>query len=140
MSTGYTMDDRLRNWARWRLKNRSGGSYARSTMEERVDGDRQGWDAPLAINDDEADAVDIEAAMQRVEDEARRVIGVHYLDNSLQRVKLAKMGCSRSRYYEIVQAARLKVEAEVAQLIALRRERARAESQRLREVVRRAAA
>lgn len=137
MSTGYTIDDRLHNWARWYSKNRlgRGGNYAKPKVEERVDGDRTGWDASAIVRDDEADAIDIDQAVHRVGEEHRTVVMEHYVRNRLMREKLARANVSKTQYYARVRAAGRQVEEQVTQIKALRQARARAESERLKPVL-----
>ena len=137
MSTGYTIDDRLQNWARYRIRNmEGGGNFAHSSMEERVDG--QGYDALEVIRNDEADAAEIERAMQLLEQGVLKIVLLHYIENKPIKVKLAKAGLSKARYYELLGLGRIKVEAQVAQWVAERNERAKAERSRLSTVMREA--
>lgn len=122
------IDQRLQNWARWRL-NRGGGmlGFASVNLADPNAG-RDGYiEAPIPTSDVEAS--ETEAAVQRLPSELRRTVIEHYIERGTIDDKLKRLCVAKATHYKrLDQADRLLAEHFTARLDRARAERARVEA------------
>lgn len=122
------IERRLLNWARWKLGGTSGGlGYAKVRYGDGVTASRY-REAVIPTNDCEAEETD--RAVGELGAQARRVVEVEYLSGKTMRWKVAFLGRSESS----IKATIWQAHRDIAQWVARREERARAERIRVEDL------
>ncbi len=98
------IEQRLQNWARWRLTSGSGALGFASVNLEQANMPREPYaEAPIPTSGIEAGETD--DAVARLPSELRATVECHYLGRGTQAEKLARLCCTRATLYARVERA-----------------------------------
>ncbi|WP_449574979.1 hypothetical protein [Methylibium petroleiphilum] len=127
MARDPDMERRLRNWARWRIGNSSGGlGFASAKLEERVDGG--GYDAQARMPTIDHEAGETEEAVLALDSRLRATVESVYVASGTVSSKAARLCCSEATIHaRIIEAHRALARWFSEKAATRREERARVE-------------
>lgn len=120
------IEERLRNWARWRLMSGSGVLGFAGVNLENADMPREPYaDAPIPTN--EIEASEMEDLVKRLPGELKATVEVWYVDGGKLAKKLAKLCCAESTLHGRIERAH----RQLADHLLAKQDRQKAERERV---------
>jgi hypothetical protein len=104
------VDQRLTNWALWKIGSRAGGlGYATVNLQAPPVDNPTGWDAQARIPVDDAEAAVTDEGVRTLPSELRRTVEVFYIDPGSVATKLKKLACERATLNARIETAHRKL-------------------------------
>jgi hypothetical protein len=95
------VDQRLRNWALWRIGERSGGlGFAHVNLQATPVDNPQGWDAQARIPVLDEEASVTHQGVSTLASELRRTVEVYYIGSGSVATKLRQLACEKATLYD----------------------------------------